>query len=214
MLLLTLALAAPLRAEPLSRAKTGDWPMWGGSPDRNMVSGHRNIPATWNIKTKKNIKWIAPLGSQTYGNPVIVDGRIFVGTNNNGKLRPGITGDKGVMVCLDEKTGKLLWQATHDKLPTGRVNDWPEQGICRATGSTTSATVASWSAPMSTAWPTATTDPSRKRSTPIRSTRTSSGRWTCSPIWRPSPTIWRPVRPWVSATSSTWPPPTAWTRVT
>jgi outer membrane protein assembly factor BamB len=24
----------------------------------------------------------------------------------------------------------MLWQATHDKLPTGQVNDWPEQGIC------------------------------------------------------------------------------------
>ena len=34
------------------------------------------------------------------------------------------------MLCLEEKTGKLLWQATHDKLPTGRVNDWPYQGIC------------------------------------------------------------------------------------
>ena len=26
--------------------------------------------------------------------------------------------------------GKFLWQATHDKLPAGRVNDWPLQGIC------------------------------------------------------------------------------------
>lgn len=117
-------------AEPLSKAKTGDWPMWGGSPNRNMVSGAKNIPAEWDVVKKKNIKWTAPLGSQTYGNPVIVDGKIFVGTNNNGLLRPNITGDKGVIVCLDEKTGKFLWQATHDKLPTGRVNDWPEQGIC------------------------------------------------------------------------------------
>ena len=26
--------------------------------------------------------------------------------------------------------GEFLWQATHDKLPAGRVNDWPLQGIC------------------------------------------------------------------------------------
>lgn len=123
-------LASPVLAEPLSKAKKGDWPMWGGSSDRNMVSGHTNIPAEWSIEGKKNIKWIAPLGSQTYGNPVIVDGKIFVGTNNNGLLRPDIKGDKGVVVCLEEKSGKFLWQATHDKLPTGRVNDWPEQGIC------------------------------------------------------------------------------------
>ena len=122
--------ATVAQGEPLSKAKTGDWPMWGGSGDRNMVSGAKNIPLKWDVAKKENIKWTAPLGSQTYGNPVVVDGRLFVGTNNNGNLRPGITGDKGVMVCLDEKTGKFLWQATHDKLPTGRVNDWPEQGIC------------------------------------------------------------------------------------
>ena len=109
---LVLGFAGPLSAEPLSKAKRGDWPMWGGSTDRNMVSGETGIPREWDAKTRKNIKWIAPLGSQTYGNPVIVDGKIFVGTNNNGHLRPGITGDKGVIVCVAEKTGKFLWQAT------------------------------------------------------------------------------------------------------
>lgn len=126
----TMLVTAPGFAEPLDKAQRGDWPMWGGSTDRNMVSGEKNIPEKWDIKTGENIKWKAPLGSQTYGNPVIVNGKIFVGTNNNGHLRKGIEGDKGVVLCLDEKTGKLLWQATHDKLPTGRVNDWPEQGIC------------------------------------------------------------------------------------
>ena len=104
--------------------------MWGGSTDRNMVSGERNIPAHWDVKTGKNIKWKAALGSQTYGNTAIVNGKIFVGTNNGGKYRPNIKGDKGIILCFDENNGKLLWQATHDKLPTGRVNDWPEQGIC------------------------------------------------------------------------------------
>lgn len=110
--------------------KTGDWLMWGGSPDRNMVSDEKGIPDKWDVGSKKNIKWVAPLGSQTYGNPVITNGKVLVGTNNNGNLRPGIKGDKGVIVCVDEKTGKFLWQMTHDKMPTGRVNDWPEQGIC------------------------------------------------------------------------------------
>ncbi len=110
--------------------KRGEWPMWGGSPDRNMVSDEKNIPGTWDLETGKNVKWKAKLGSQSYGNPVIVQGKIYIGTNNNGNHRPKITGDKGVILCFDTKDGKLLWQATHDKLPTGRVNDWPEQGIC------------------------------------------------------------------------------------
>jgi outer membrane protein assembly factor BamB len=110
--------------------KRGDSPMWGGSPDRNMVSDEKNIPGKWDLKSKTNIKWISPLGSQTYGNPVIANGKIFVGTNNTGEHRPKIKGDKGVVMCIDAKDGKMLWQATHDKLPSGRVNDWPEQGIC------------------------------------------------------------------------------------
>lgn len=111
-------------------SRTGDWPMWGGAPDRNMVSHEKNIPGKWDLKTGNNIKWRAGVGSQTYGNPVVVNGKVIVGTNNNGHHRKGIEGDKGVVLCFDEKSGNLLWQATHDKLPTGRVNDWPEQGIC------------------------------------------------------------------------------------
>lgn len=111
-------------------SRTGDWPMWGGAPDRNMVSDEKGIPAKWDLKTGRNVKWRAGVGSQTYGNPVVADGIVVVGTNNNGHYRKGIEGDKGVVLCFDANTGKLLWQATHDKLPTGRVNDWPEQGIC------------------------------------------------------------------------------------
>jgi hypothetical protein len=60
----------------------GDWPMWGGTPDRNMVSAMKGLPTTWDIPGKKNVKWEAALGSQTYGNPVVAGGMVFVGTNN------------------------------------------------------------------------------------------------------------------------------------
>lgn len=128
--LLVLFCASTLLAAPPSKPKTGDWPMWGGSPDRNMTSDEKNMPLKWDVKKGTNIKWKASTGSQTYGNPAIVDGKIFVGTNNEHLYRPKLTGDKGILLCFDEKTGKFLWQATHDKLPAGRVNDWPEQGIC------------------------------------------------------------------------------------
>jgi hypothetical protein len=41
---------------------TGDWPMWGGTPDRNMVSNMKGLPTEWDVKTKKNVKWVAELG--------------------------------------------------------------------------------------------------------------------------------------------------------
>ncbi len=108
-----------------------DWPMWGGTPQRNMVNHvEKNIPASWDTATGKNIKWVARLGSQTYGNPVVAHGKVLVGTNNQSELRPGIKGDKGVILCFRESDGELLWQMTHDKLAAGRVHDWPQQGIC------------------------------------------------------------------------------------
>lgn len=108
----------------------GDWPMWGGRPERNMVSDATGIPAHWDVKTGKNIKWVAEIGSQSYGNPTIVGGKVFVGTNNQRLRNPKQGGDRGVIMTFRERDGKFLWQMTHEKLAAGRVNDWPEQGIC------------------------------------------------------------------------------------
>lgn len=107
-----------------------DWPMWGGTPQRNMVSSIKNLPSSWDIGTGRNIKWKAELGSTSYGNPVVADGKVFVGTNNANPRNAGIQGDKGVLMCFRESDGKFLWQAVSDKLESGMVNDWPEQGVC------------------------------------------------------------------------------------
>ncbi len=107
-----------------------DWPMWGGTPDRNMVSTMKGLPTAWDVKTKKNVKWVAELGSQAYGNPVVANGVVLVGTNNEGMRDPAVKGDKGVLMAFRESDGQFLWQAVHDKLAAGRANDWPYQGIC------------------------------------------------------------------------------------
>ena len=60
---------------------------------------------------------------------MVADGRILLGTNNGRPRNPRITGDKGIVMCFREKDGHFLWQATHDKLVAGRVNDWPQQGV-------------------------------------------------------------------------------------
>ena len=108
---------------------TGDWPMWGGTPDRNMVSNAKGLPTDWDVKTKKNIKWVADLGSQSYGNPVVAGGMVFVGTNNEGLRDPKQPGDRGVLMAFRETDGEFLWQHTHAKLEAGRANDWPYQGV-------------------------------------------------------------------------------------
>ena len=113
---------------------TGDWPMWGGSIDRNMVNEMTGFDTSFEAGTTpeegKNLLWTAALGSQTYGNPVVAEGKVFVGTNNGAEYRPQHVGDRGVVLCFNEEDGEFLWQLTREKLPQGRVNDWPEQGIC------------------------------------------------------------------------------------
>lgn len=115
---------------PAGEPEGADWPMWGGSPDRNMVSDMTGLPTQWDIPSGKNVKWIAELGSQSYGNPTVADGKVFVGTNNESLKDPDKPEDRGVLMAFRESDGEFLWQKTSEKLASGRVNDWPYQGIC------------------------------------------------------------------------------------
>jgi len=110
-------------------AVSADWPMWGGTPSRNMVSPMTGLPTTWDLKTGKNVKWVAELGSQSYGNPTVGGGVVIIGTNNEALRDPKQPGDRGVVMAFREATGEFLWQATFEKLSAGRANDWPFQGI-------------------------------------------------------------------------------------
>jgi outer membrane protein assembly factor BamB len=95
-----------------------------------MVSDETGLPAKWNAETGLNVKWSAQLGSQTYAGPIVHGGKVYVGTNNEKRYNPKLDGDRGNIIAFRESDGKLLWQSAHAKLPAGRVNDWPLQGIC------------------------------------------------------------------------------------
>jgi outer membrane protein assembly factor BamB len=123
-----------------------DWNQWGGTPHRNNTPVGHDIPSAWsvgefNLRTSewlktgaKNIRWVARLGSQSYGNPVVAGGKVFVGTNNSGGWleRYPADVDLGCLIAFDAEDGRFLWQQSSEKLPTGRVHDWPMQGICDA----------------------------------------------------------------------------------
>jgi outer membrane protein assembly factor BamB len=123
-------LAAPSAVALGEDPPDGNWPMWGGGPARNMVSTMTGLPESWDVESKTNVKWVAGLGSQTYGNPVVAAGKVFVGTNNEALYDKEVPGDKGVLLAFNEADGKFLWQMVSDKLLSGRVNDWPYQGVC------------------------------------------------------------------------------------
>lgn len=123
-----------LQAIAKQKVRPGDWPQWGGSSVRNNTPEGKGIPTEWDVSSGKNVKWSMKLGSETYGNPVVANGKVYLGTNNGAgylKRFPSSV-DLGVLLCFDDETGKFLWQHSNTKLPTGRVHDWPHQGVCSA----------------------------------------------------------------------------------
>ena len=111
----------------------GDWTMWGGSVQRNMVHGLTDIDISFDPITGKNKSWEAKLGSVTHGSPAVGNGKILIGTNNAAGYRQEVhpsNHDRGVLLCFEEKTGEFIWQLTREKLAIGRSADWPLQGIC------------------------------------------------------------------------------------
>jgi len=108
----------------------GEAGMFGNTPSRNMVSDGTGVPETWDPKTGANILWTQSVGSQAYGGPTVGNGKVYVGTNNEGVRNPDYEGDKGVLMAFDAASGEFVWQMVHDKLSAGRVNDWPLQGVC------------------------------------------------------------------------------------
>jgi len=123
------SLAVVLAFSATAALSAADWPMWGGTPSRNMVSPMTGAPTEWDVKSGKNVKWVADLGSQSYGNPSVGGGVVIIGTNNELARDPKQPGDRGVVMAFRESTGEFLWQAAFDKLSSGRANDWPFQGI-------------------------------------------------------------------------------------
>ena len=130
-------------ATTLSQAQ--DWPQWGGNdPGRNMYSAAKGLPDGFepgkmkqgteeiDLGTTRNVKWVAKLGSQSYANPVVSGGKVFVGTNNESPRDKRHVGDRSVLYALDEKTGKFLWQLVVPKLKSGKVNDWENLGLLAA----------------------------------------------------------------------------------
>ena len=107
-----------------------DHPQWGRDFSRNMVSDERNLPDSIDPATGKNLKWKAPLGSETHSTPVVARGKVLIGTNNEEPRDPRRQGDRSVLMCLDEKDGHLLWQLVVPKLTNSIYWDWPKAGIC------------------------------------------------------------------------------------
>ncbi len=129
------------------QAQTAHWPQWRGPFFNGMARG--DAPTTWSDTS--NIKWKVEIPGRGHSTPAIWGDRIFLTTAvPTGKAAPaptpteaqagqrnqrGAGGGAGPLVehrfdvlCLDRKSGKILWQRTA-KVAT------PHEGYHRAYGS-------------------------------------------------------------------------------
>lgn len=123
-----------------------DWPRWGGRDDCNMVSTETDLPDAFapgrkrpdgggvDPQTTENVKWTVRLGSITYGTPTVADGRVYVGTNDFRLADPRLKPTRGgLLKCLDEQTGHLLWQLAMPRKPIDKRQfafDHMNLGVC------------------------------------------------------------------------------------
>ena len=120
----------------------GGWPQWRG-PDWNGIA-HGDAPLKWS--GTENIKWKADIPGRGFSSPVIWGDRIFVTTSLPTSVptpsadpapqgrRGGFGGSRGpqleqklVVMCIDRKTGKVLWQR-EPKIATPHEGYHPQYG--------------------------------------------------------------------------------------
>jgi len=127
-----------------AKPPTSDWPQWGGrDPGRNMVSGEKGLPDSFapgdkkasaeggiDLATTRNVRWVAKMGSYAYGNPTVSGGKVFIGTDDalladDPRLKRT---ESGMVQCLDEATGKLVWRLVVPKRAKERLPEKAHYG--------------------------------------------------------------------------------------
>ena len=95
------ASAVFLSAAPRVSISPTDWPAWRGPTRDGIASPGQDPPVQWS--ESENIVWKTPLPGRGHGSPTVVGDRIYLATADRTKQSQS-------MLCLDRRTGKLVWQ--------------------------------------------------------------------------------------------------------
>ncbi len=109
--------------------QAGDQAQFGQAWSRNMISAEHGLADHFDLTTGENIAWTASLGTETHSTPVVAGSRVLIGTNNGQPRDPRHLGDRGVLMCLSDRDGALLWQLAVPKRIEDQYFDWPNSGI-------------------------------------------------------------------------------------
>jgi len=91
-------------------AHAQNWPGWRG-PTADGVTPEKNFPIKWSASD--NIAWKTPIPGRGHSSPVVWGDRVFVTSCVEGDdPKDKTTPRDRILVCVDRKTGKVLWQKT------------------------------------------------------------------------------------------------------
>ena len=113
-----------------SASLSADWPMWGGTPSRNMVSPTQGPADAVGRQDRQEREVGRGARLAVLRQP---DGRGRRRAHRHQqRSRRAIRSSRVIaasLMAFREATGEFMWQATFEKLASGRANDWPFQGI-------------------------------------------------------------------------------------
>ncbi|MGO8747468.1 MAG: hypothetical protein ACLQNE_15900 [Thermoguttaceae bacterium] len=126
---MTILCAGVLLSAGAGAVSANDWPEWCGQPSRNMAAkSEQRLPDSadctaendagdMDLRSTKNVKWVAKLGHLTTGSPVVSRGKVFLGTLWE-------DGKDACFLCLDEETGRLLGSFICPRPRRGNLEKW------------------------------------------------------------------------------------------
>lgn len=119
-----LTLCALLLTLAGTAAQAENWPQWRG-PRADGTSLDTQAPATWD--PVQNLVWKTELPGSGYASPIVWGDRLFT-------VAALPQTQERILLCLDRKDGKLLWQQPVVKAPLEKKNN--ENGYASSTPAT------------------------------------------------------------------------------
>lgn len=106
-------------------AAAGHWPSFRGPCACGVAEG-QNLPEQWDGANGVNLRWKRKLPGLAHSSPIVWSNKLFVTTAVSSlpkaAFRPGLYGDgdaspdrsphRWQMLCLDKRTGEMLWERT------------------------------------------------------------------------------------------------------
>src|SRR5262245_59566147 len=102
-----------------------EWPSFRG-PSASGVADKQNLPTTWDALRGTGIVWKTAIPGLAHSSPIVWRDQVFVttaissragatfklGLYGEGTASDDVSVQQWKLLCLDRKSGKLLWQRT------------------------------------------------------------------------------------------------------